>query len=169
MALLGLGANLTSAEFGSPRRTLEAALAEIEQAGLTVERRSSWYRSRPVPLSDQPWFVNSVAEVGGAGDPAALMTLLHEIEERFGRVRTEVNAARVLDLDLLDCGGRVSAPGEWPVLPHPRIAERAFVLVPLVEIVPGWRHPVTGALAADILAGLRDRGDVLLMDESGLP
>jgi 2-amino-4-hydroxy-6-hydroxymethyldihydropteridine diphosphokinase len=165
MALIGLGANLASAEFGSPRHTLDAALAEIARAGLSVERRSSWYRSRPVPPSDQPWFVNGVAEIGGEEDPTALMTSLHEIEERFGRRRGEVNAARVLDLDLLDCDGRVSAPGEWPALPHPRIAERAFVLVPLVEIAPAWRHPITGALAAEILVALPDRGDVLLLDD----
>jgi len=163
--LIALGANLPSAEFGEPRRTLEAALTAISQAGVVVCRRSSWYRSQPVPPSDQPWFVNAVAALSDAPDPAALMTLLHTIEDRFGRTRSAVNAARVVDLDLLDYDGRVSAPDDWPVLPHPLIAERAFVIVPLVEIAPQWRHPVTGESAADLVAGLADQQAVHRMDE----
>ena len=169
MILIALGANLASAEFGPPRRSLEAALTEIARAGVAVRRRSSWYRSRPVPPSGQPWFVNGVAEIDSAHEPAALMALLHATEERFGRTRGEPNAARVLDLDLLDYHGRVSEPGVGPRVPHPRIAERAFVLVPLIEIAPTWRHPVTGACAADMLAGLPDRRDVLRIDESEAP
>jgi 2-amino-4-hydroxy-6-hydroxymethyldihydropteridine diphosphokinase len=139
--LLGLGANLDHPRYGPPRKTLEAALEALQQSGVTVLARSRWYRSQPVPPSDQPWFVNAVASVATGLSPAALLAGLHEIEARFGRQRRERNEARVLDLDLLAYHDRVSAPGEIPVLPHPRLAERAFVLEPLLELDPGLRLP----------------------------
>ena len=86
--------------------------------------------------------------------PADLLVCLHAVEVRFGRVRRAVNAARVLDLDLLAYGSQVSAPGESPILPHPRLAERAFVLLPLAELAPDWRHPVSGLSVAELAARL---------------
>jgi len=146
MILIGLGANLPSAEFGAPPASLEAALRMLQQSGVAVLRCSRWYRTAPVPASDQPWFVNGVAAIETALDPAALLALLQAIETRFGRVRRERNAARVLDLDILDYSGRVSRPADPPpILPHPRLAERAFVLRPLAEVSPRWRHPSTGS------------------------
>ena len=100
MILLGMGSNLPSAA-GAPRATLEAALAALDQSGLRIVKRSRWYRSVPVPASDQPDFVNGVVAVETALEPAELLALLHRIEARFGRARREVNAARSLDLDLL--------------------------------------------------------------------
>jgi len=141
MILIGLGANLASAEFGAPPGSLEAALALIAEHGVRIVARSRWYHSAPVPPSDQPWFVNGVASVETALEPAALLEALHDVEARFGRVRREKNAARVLDLDLLAYDDRESAEGETPILPHPRLHERAFVLRPLGEIAPNWRHP----------------------------
>jgi len=158
MILIGLGANLPSAEFGAPPASLEAALEMLQQSGVAVRRRSRWYRTAPVPASDQPWFVNGVAAVETALEPAALLALMQAIETRFGRVRRERNAARVLDLDLLDYEGRVSKPGDPPpALPHPRLAERAFVLRPLAEVAPGWRHPATGATIDELLLRLPPR------------
>lgn len=142
MILIGLGANLPSPRFGTPRDTCEAALGALEARGLGITTRSRWYESAPVPVSDQPWFVNGVAAVETRLDPAAVMDILHRVEDDFGRVRVERNEARVLDLDLLDYAGKVRAGG--PVLPHPRMHERAFVLLPLRDIAPDWRHPVTG-------------------------
>jgi 2-amino-4-hydroxy-6-hydroxymethyldihydropteridine diphosphokinase len=151
---LGLGANLPSPIHGGPLDTLKAALVALAGAGVTVKRCSRFYRSAPVPASDQPWYLNAIAEVASDLHPAQLMTLLHEIEANFGRTRSSANAPRVLDLDLLIHGERVSGPGEWPCLPHPRLSERAFVLLPLAELAPDWRHPRTGRCLAELIEAL---------------
>lgn len=154
MIFIGVGANLPSPRFGPPRATCGAALAALAAAGIAVTRCSRWYRSAPVPPSDQPWFVNAVAEVATAVSPAEIMAVLLQIERDFGRRRGVPNAARILDLDLLDYHGRTSRPGEEPFLPHPRIQERAFVLLPLSDLAPDWRHPMTGVPVAALIAGL---------------
>lgn len=156
MILLGLGANLPSPRFGSPRATLEAALEALETAGVRVVRRSRWYESAPQPPSGQPWFVNGVARVDTSLPPGELLALLHRIEADLGRERGAANAPRTVDLDLLDYDGRVSAPGDAPVLPHPRLAERLFVVRPLAEIAPDWRHPETGECVGDLARRLED-------------
>lgn len=153
LILIGLGANLPSAH-GGPRQTLEAALRRLEEEGLRLVRVSRFWRTRPVPASDQPWFVNAVAAVETDLPPATLLGLLHRVEDAFGRVRSVVNAPRVLDLDLL-AFGRVVLPGpQPPVVPHPRLAERAFVLLPLKDIAPGWTHPVGGTDLEAMIAAL---------------
>ncbi len=154
MILVALGSNLVSAEFGTSQQLLEAALNSMKKHGITVERRSSWYRSAPVPASDQPWFVNGVAEVSTDLGPADLLQVLHRIEAEYGRIRRRRNESRTLDLDLLAYGDRVVAQPEGLALPHPRLPERAFVLLPLAELAPGWRHPVSGLTAAEMLAAL---------------
>ena len=154
MILIGLGANLPSPRFGDPVSTCEAALAALRAAGVVPARVSRWYRSAPVPASDQPWFVNGLAVVDTAPPPDRLLAVLHSIERDFGRVRRTLNEARVIDLDLLAYGARVSGPGEVPVLPHPRLSGRAFVVLPLAELVPDWRHPVSGLSARELAARL---------------
>jgi 2-amino-4-hydroxy-6-hydroxymethyldihydropteridine diphosphokinase len=154
LIFIGIGANLPSPRFGSPRATCGAALAALGRAGIAVARCSRWYRSAPVPPSDQPWFVNAVVEVTTQLTPAEVLAVLLRTEEDFGRRRGAPNAARLLDLDLLDYLGRISAPDEVPVLPHPRLHERAFVLLPLRDLAPDWRHPATGTSVATLIAGL---------------
>src|SRR5258708_12589166 len=140
MILLGLGANLPSASHGPPEATLAAALEALAAEGVAVDRLSPWYRSAPVPAGDQPWYVNGVAAVTTRLAPAALLELLHRVERRFGRVRRDRNEPRVLDLDLLDYDGLVQRSGA-AVLPHPRLHERAFVLLPLPALAPPSPHP----------------------------
>lgn len=158
MILVALGANIDHPRFGRPRQTLESALAALQNREVSVLACSRWFRSAPVPRSDQPWFVNGVASVATDLSPARLMALLHEIEAEFGRTRQRRNEARVLDLDLIAYHDRVSGPDESPVLPHPRLAERAFVVLPLADVAPDWRHPVSGLSAAE-LAGALDPAD----------
>ena len=112
-----------------------------------------------MPPSDQPWFVNGVAAVATALAPAPLLALLHRIEAAFGRVRGAPNAARALDLDLLAYGARVQTPPPGslePTLPHPRLADRAFVLLPLAEVAPAWYHPATGRPLTELIGALAD-------------
>lgn len=154
MILIAVGANL-SGPAGPPLQNCEAALTALAEEGVRIVARSRWYRTPPWPVSDQPWYVNAVVAAETALDPAALLALLHKIEARFGRQRTaaSLNAARPLDLDLIDYDGLIrEAPP--PVLPHPRLEGRAFVLRPLSDIAPNWRHPKTGRILKDLLAEL---------------
>lgn len=152
---IGAGANLPHEHYGSPRQTLQAALADLERRGVRTVRMSPWYRTAPVPASDQPWFVNAVAEVATDLPADALLAELHAVEAAFGRARTVANAARPIDLDLLDYRGEIAAGGpRLATLPHPRLEGRAFVLRPLADLAPDWRHPVTGQAIGDLLAAL---------------
>lgn len=155
MIFIGLGANLPSKAYGPPRETLLAALDMLKLRGISAVARSRWYESAPVPRSQQPWFVNAVASLETLLAPAALLRTLHDVEAVLGRVRADVvNAPRAADLDLLDYHGRVTSVDDWPRLPHPRMHERAFVLRPLAELAPAWRHPVSGRGADELLAAL---------------
>lgn len=153
MIFIGIGSNLPSPA-GPPRATAEAAAAALTRAGLRVRRRSRWYESPPVPPSDQPWYINGVVEIETDLEPAALLAVLHRIEAEFGRTRTVPNAARPLDLDLIAYDDRVLDGADGVIVPHPRMHERAFVLLPLAELAPDWRHPRTGEAISALIAAL---------------
>ena len=149
---IGLGTNLPLANQRSGVEILTDALVALGQRGLAIGAVSGFYRSEPVPVSDQNWYVNAVAEFDTSLSPEGVLAILHEVEALFGRTRTRPNAARTLDLDLLAFGDLVRVPsGSAPHVPHPRMHGRAFVLLPLADIAPRWCHPVTGASLSTLI------------------
>jgi 2-amino-4-hydroxy-6-hydroxymethyldihydropteridine diphosphokinase len=151
LALIGLGSNL-----GAPADQLRSARRELERCG-HVAAASRIYRTAPHGgPPGQPDYLNAVialAPAPGLDEPRALLLSLLEIERSHGRSRRVRWEARTLDLDLLDFGGRV-IDETGLMLPHPRLGERAFVLAPLCEAVPHWRHPVSGRSGCELLAEL---------------
>ncbi len=142
LAYVGLGSNL-----GDPRQqVLDAVAALADLPGTRVLQRSALYRTPPWGVLQQPPFVNAVVELDSALSPQALLQGLLEIEQRAGRVRAERNGPRTLDLDLLHVeGARMDQP--QLTLPHPRMAERAFVLLPLNDVAPTLCLPGLGRVA----------------------
>lgn len=162
MLLIALGSNLPDAHGRLPQDTCRWAAERVGALpGLALEAVSRWYRTKPVPASDQPDYVNGVARLSGVMAPEALLAHLHAIEAEAGRVRLEVNGARVLDLDLLAVDGLVRE-GPGCILPHPRLAARAFVLHPLCDVAPEWRHPVLGRTARELRDAVGGGGVALL-------
>jgi 2-amino-4-hydroxy-6-hydroxymethyldihydropteridine diphosphokinase len=151
---IGLGANLPHPRCGPPRSTLEYVLTVFPHRGLRVLARSPWYESAPVPASDQPWYVNGVVRVATALSPQEVLAQLHGIEADLGRQRVELNAARAVDLDIIAFGNMILKGPNPPIVPHPRMAERAFVLLPLADLAPDWRHPASGRRISDLIAAL---------------
>ena len=147
---MALGGNLPG-DFKSSEALLEAALAHFPQAGLPVRVQSRWWRSAAWPDQQGNEYRNGIAIVEANGPPEAVLEALFSIERSFGRTRGVPNAPRTLDLDLIAYGRRV-LEGPGLILPHPRAQDRLFVMGPLAEIAPDWRHPVSGRTAAELAA-----------------
>lgn len=147
--VVALGCSLPGS-YASREALLEAALDALASEGLAAAARSSWWTSAAWPDPAAPAYLNGVVLVETALSPSEVLTVLHRVETRFGRTRIEPNAPRTLDLDLI-AHGRTVLEGAV-VVPHPRAHERLFVMGPLAEIAPDWRHPVSGRTAADLAA-----------------
>ena len=139
--LIGIGANLPAPDGASPLATCQRACAGLAESLGRLGARSPWYLSAPVPPSDQPWFINGVAVLDTDLGAQAVLAALHGLERSAGRRRRKRWEARVLDLDLLAYGDQVIEDAGGLELPHPRLSERLFVLVPLADVAPRWRHP----------------------------
>lgn len=170
--LIALGANLPSAA-GGPAQTLRAALAALPAQGMQVAQVSRFYATPCFPAGAGPDYVNACAVLASDLAPQGVLAALHAVEASLGRTRQVRWGARSLDLDLLAVGEKIlpdlagyaawrdlpartqrTATPDRLILPHPRLHERGFVLVPLADVAPDWCHPVSGLTVRDMLARL---------------
>lgn len=169
---IALGANMPS-NAGLPDATLRAALGEMAARGLSLQAVSRFFATPAVPSGSGPDYLNACCRLASDRSPGEVLQILHEIEAEFGRVREGRWQARGIDLDLIAMGDAVlpdpTVYAKWRdlspqaqlveapdhlVLPHPRLQDRAFVLIPLADIAPLWRHPVSGLSVVEMLEAL---------------
>ncbi len=161
MILVALGANIDG-PWGNPKATVRHALREMDHDDLQLVRASRLFVTKAFGVTDQPDFVNAVARINTRLQPEELLRRLHTIEAEAGRRRGKRWGPRTLDLDLLDHNGITASFPSGLVLPHPGIAERLFVLMPLLEVAPGWIHPVLRRRPATLIRDLAASGADLI-------
>ena len=152
---LSLGSNL-----GSRTKNLAVAVRFLRENGVEVLRASSVYETEPVDHLDQPWFLNQVLQVRSSLDPHALLELVKSIEARMKRVPTVAKGPRTIDIDILFAGDLVVDLPDL-MIPHPRLTQRNFVLVPLCEIAPEMRHPTLGKSIRELALSCSDSARVI--------
>ncbi|MEJ6708960.1 MAG: 2-amino-4-hydroxy-6-hydroxymethyldihydropteridine diphosphokinase [Amylibacter sp.] len=177
VSIISFGSNLSS-DFGVSAELIDGALSALSRNGLFRVEVSGFYQTPAFPKESGPDFINGVVRGETALSAVEVLAVLHGIEAEFGRTRNKRWEARALDLDLIDFGGQVApdldvhtkwrdlpledqmkhAP-EQLILPHPRVQDRPFVLVPLCDVAPNWVHPITGVSVTEMLA--RFSGDAL--------
>jgi 2-amino-4-hydroxy-6-hydroxymethyldihydropteridine diphosphokinase len=153
---LSLGSNI-----GERAANIAQAIVELPEHGVRVVKRSSLYETEPVEFLAQGWFLNCVVEVETDLAPGELMRTLLDIERAMGRERVALKGPRIIDMDILLFGSRIVREADLEI-PHPRMVERRFVLVPLAEIAAAVAHPVLKKAIAEMLTETADRSEVRL-------
>jgi len=155
---LSLGSNL-----GDRAANLRQAIQLLPEASVSVLRISSIYETEPVDFLNQPWFLNCVVEGETPAEPRPLLDGLQAIEGKLGSQKLIPRGPRIIDLDILFYDGEVIHEAGIEI-PHPRLTERRFVLVPLAELAPEFRHPVSGVAAKEMLHATSDRSSVRIWE-----
>lgn len=150
---IAVGGNLIVDGFACLMDGLQSAIDKLSEHQITILKQSSWYQTAAVPISDQPDFLNAVLFCQTELDAAATMGVLQQIEQQFGRMSSTRNAARVLDFDIIDFNAQIYDT-KYLQAPHPRLKERAFVLYPLCDVAPDWRHPQTNETLTSLIEKL---------------
>jgi 2-amino-4-hydroxy-6-hydroxymethyldihydropteridine diphosphokinase len=149
---IAYGSNLSAGPV-TASQAFDEVVKNLQVRGLIVNRISRLWASKAWPNPDDPSYVNAVLQIATDLQPTELMSLLHDMEREAGRVRDgRLNAPRVLDLDLIAFGDIIMSGETGLILPHPRAADRAFVMGPLAEIAPDWVHPVLQRTATELLS-----------------
>ena len=156
MIYIGIGSNLNGKNNETPLQNCKKALVELKKE-VNICKISSWYKSEPIPVSNQPWFINGVIEISTDKSSLDLLEFILSIEEVFGRVREKKNEARILDLDIIDYKKKILYIKNKLIIPHPRMHERSFVLQPLSELNPKWMHPIKKKGIKELIRNLNDK------------
>lgn len=157
---LSLGSNL-----GDRAAYIERALARLGEEGMRIVKRSSFYETEPVEFLAQGWFLNIAVEAETELMPRQLLRVIRQIERELGRKRIVRSGPRTIDIDILLFDANIARATELEI-PHPRMTERRFVLVPMAEIAPALRHPMLRLTMAELLADTKDRSEVRRMKDS---
>ena len=160
MIYIGIGSNLNGKNNETPLQNCKKALVELKKE-VNICKISSWYKSEPIPVSNQPWFINGVIEISTDKSSLDLLEFILSIEKVFGRVREKKNEARILDLDIIDYKKKILYIKNKLIIPHPRMHERSFVLQPLSELNPKWMHPIKKKGIKELIRNLNDKQKIL--------
>ena len=170
MLLLGLGSNLSSS-FGDRFDNINIALSYLEAYQIKIIKKSSFYESLSYPNNNDPKFINIIIEILTDLPPEDLVSVLIFIEEKLGRKRIKKNEPRTCDIDIIDYDGKImdfSYKGSVFKVPHEKLIYRNFVLFPLQEISPNWKHPKTNELIGALIDNLsnEDKNSILKVNKS---
>ena len=160
MIYIGIGSNLNGNNNETPLQNCKNAIKELKKE-VKVCNVSSWYKSEPIPISGQPWYINGVAEINTNKSSLELLEFILNIEEFLGRLRKKKNEARIIDLDIIDYKRKILYKKNKLITPHPRMHERSFVLLPLKELNPKWVHPIKKNGLEELIRNLNDRQKIL--------
>ena len=156
MIYIGIGSNLNGKNNETPLQNCKKALVELKKE-VNICKISSWYKSEPIPVSNQPWFINGIIEISTNKSSLDLLEFILSIEKVYGRVREKKNEARILDLDIIDYKKKILYIKNKLIIPHPRMHERSFVLQPLSELNPKWMHPIKKKGIKELIRNLNDK------------